>query len=357
MNMKMTKRGERQIVYLFGLIFISFLFIQCVSAVPQTFNIHGRLTDSSGTALSGTYNLSFKIYDVYSGGTELWSMINRSITTDTSGIYDVVLTDVNLNGSDQYYLGISVFPDSEMSPRLNLTSTPYSIRSNYSENLVCSGCINGSQLASNIVLNENKNISGNYNFSFFNGGLFISNSSRVGIGTTSPSHQLQVIGSTNITGSLYVGTVNTSYYGLNLYTNNIAYSIGQSNLDSWPASDSGLQISTTSGADRKFYFYNSNSGYNMDVLVEGKVGIGTITPQEKLHVNGSILANGTINATGDVCIQGGSCLSNVGSASSSAGWSNTTTTTSTGLNVNITTGNLTIPNGRIGKRFTLDIDE
>jgi len=38
----------------------------------------------------------------------------------------------------------------------------------------------------------------------------------------------------------------------------------------------------------------------------------TTSPLQKLHVNGSILANGTINATTDVCIEGGNCLSSVG---------------------------------------------
>ncbi len=41
------------------------------------------------------------------------------------------------------------------------------------------------------------------------------------------------------------------------------------------------------------------------------VGIGTTTPQRKLHVAGDILANGTINATTDICIEGGACLSGV----------------------------------------------
>jgi len=55
---------------------------QVLAAVPQTFNIHGRLTNSSNDAvLTGTYNMSFAIYDAYTGGNELWSQENVNVTT------------------------------------------------------------------------------------------------------------------------------------------------------------------------------------------------------------------------------------------------------------------------------------
>ena len=99
--------------------------VTLVSAIPQTFNINGKLTDSSGSALSGTYTFNFSIYDAATGGSLLWTNNGVSVTTDSNGIYSVILNSINLNFSAQYYLGIKVGTDAEMSPRLNLTSSPY----------------------------------------------------------------------------------------------------------------------------------------------------------------------------------------------------------------------------------------
>src|SRR3989344_3337710 len=107
------------------LVLIVFSLVSFALAIPQTFNINGKLTDSNGVALSGDYSFNFSIYNVATGGTYLWNSGVMTVTTDSNGIYHVVLNNVNLNFSEQYYLGIRVGRDSEMSPRLNLTSSPY----------------------------------------------------------------------------------------------------------------------------------------------------------------------------------------------------------------------------------------
>ena len=99
--------------------------VTLVSAIPQTFNINGKLTDTTNSPLSGTYTFNFSIYSAATGGTHLWTSNAMSVTTDSNGIYNVILSNVNLEFADQYYLGIKVGTDSEMSPRLNLTSSPY----------------------------------------------------------------------------------------------------------------------------------------------------------------------------------------------------------------------------------------
>ena len=117
------------------LCFAVLLLVGIASAVPQTFNVNGKLTNTAGAVLTGTYNMTFRIYDVYTGGSSLWNNINSSVTTDSSGIYHVILTDVNVSDSVQYYLGVEVGSDGEMTPRINLTSSPYALRANTTDYL------------------------------------------------------------------------------------------------------------------------------------------------------------------------------------------------------------------------------
>ncbi|MDD5699996.1 MAG: tail fiber domain-containing protein [Candidatus Nanoarchaeia archaeon] len=120
-----------------GVLLIIILSVLCLSIIsaeiPQKLNIHGRLTNSAGTAVSGAHNIVFKIYNIYSGGVALWNSGSLSVTSDSDGIYDVILNATNLNFNEQYYLGITVEADSEMTPRINLTSSPYAFRANVTD--------------------------------------------------------------------------------------------------------------------------------------------------------------------------------------------------------------------------------
>ena len=113
-------------------------FVGIALAIPQTFNINGKLTDTTNSPLSGTYTFNFSIYSAATGGTHLWTSNAMSVTTDSNGIYNVILNSINLEFADQYYLGIKVGTDAEMSPRLNLTSSPYAFRA---QNVSATGII------------------------------------------------------------------------------------------------------------------------------------------------------------------------------------------------------------------------
>ena len=300
-NYQISKNGKIILVLLLASIFI--ILSTIAFAIPNSLTLQGKLTSLAGVSQQGTFNFTFKIYDAATAGNVLWSVINQSVTTDANGVYDVILSGVNLSFADQYYLGIAVSSDNESTPRINLTSSPYSFRANTSEalnpnasyfmtnlsvtgnatigagastlaistqtfNLTTSGSIN---LANNITLGDQivfrlgqvidnlvnglLKVTGGLNVTsgaIINGGLNVSNglnviSGNVGIGTSLPYNTLTVVGSAGVSGSLNASSINT-----------------------------------TGGA---YFAINS-----------GSVGIGTTTPGQTLHVIGSANISSTLSA-------------------------------------------------------------
>lgn len=97
--------------------------------VPQTISYQGVLTDASGNLVSdGSYNLTFKLYDVTSGGTPLWTETQSASVS--GGIFNVILgegTPLTLPFDKPYWLGITVSSGTELSPRIELASSAYGL--------------------------------------------------------------------------------------------------------------------------------------------------------------------------------------------------------------------------------------
>jgi hypothetical protein len=96
-------------------------------SVPTTMSYEGYLTDSSGTALTGTYSMVFSLYTASSGGSAIWTETQGSVSV-SEGYFAVQLgseTAINLDFDQQYYLGINVEGDGEMTPRYTINSTAY----------------------------------------------------------------------------------------------------------------------------------------------------------------------------------------------------------------------------------------
>ncbi|RKZ27360.1 hypothetical protein DRQ29_03660, partial [bacterium] len=117
-------------------IFITiFLLIGLVFAIPQQINYQGKVTDATGVGLNGAYSITFKIFDVPSGGTELWSENHPSVDVH-KGLFDVILgsggTPINLSFDTQYYLEIQVGAET-LTPRIPLSSVGYAYRSEFAD--------------------------------------------------------------------------------------------------------------------------------------------------------------------------------------------------------------------------------
>ena len=109
--------------------------------VPDSLNFQGRLTDTGGNPLSGTYDITFRLYGQETGGTEFWTEEHVGVTV-SGGLFTVLLgsitplrpapatTSSDAKGSStasnhNIWLGVSVDTDPELTPRAPLVSSPF----------------------------------------------------------------------------------------------------------------------------------------------------------------------------------------------------------------------------------------
>lgn len=127
--MKVWETMKKQISLLLIICFCLFgTPVMVFASVPQVMSYHGLLKDGQGNYLTGTYSMTFRIYSAVTGGTALWTETQPSVSA-SSGKFNVELgsvTALNLPFNTQYWLSIQVGNDSEMTPRIKLTSVGYS---------------------------------------------------------------------------------------------------------------------------------------------------------------------------------------------------------------------------------------
>lgn len=101
------------------------------AAPPSTLGFQGNLADLNGDPISAALAITFRLYDVQSGGTELWSETQPNVIV-SGGNFTVELGTVTplpkAALGKQLYLGIQVAGDSEMAPRPPLTAASYALR-------------------------------------------------------------------------------------------------------------------------------------------------------------------------------------------------------------------------------------
>lgn len=112
----------------FVLAFVAILFwVSAVCAQTTSFTYQGRLSDN-GSPANGNYNLQFALFDSLSGGSQIGATQAITNVAVSSGTFTVTL-DFGASafpGADRY-LEITV-GSTVLSPRQQITSTPYAIR-------------------------------------------------------------------------------------------------------------------------------------------------------------------------------------------------------------------------------------
>lgn len=101
------------------------------TAIPQLMRFQAKLGDTQGSPINGSFDITFRIYDGKTGGSPLWQELQQDISIE-DGNLDIELGSaaaLNLPFDKQYWLGVEVEADGEMTPRFKLTTVPYSFRS------------------------------------------------------------------------------------------------------------------------------------------------------------------------------------------------------------------------------------
>ena len=72
----------KRMIGMLGILLFVLAGVTQVSAVPSLINYQGVLTDQEGEPLSGTYFMTFIIYDAASGGNQLWTEAHGSVNVN-----------------------------------------------------------------------------------------------------------------------------------------------------------------------------------------------------------------------------------------------------------------------------------
>jgi hypothetical protein len=328
------------------------LLLGCAISLSQThrtISYQGLLCDAAGQPRPDAwYTVTFRLYDVETGGTALWTEERSTYTT--RGLFSLRLGKYVPFGATvtfdrSYWLGIQVGSEAELSPRIPLTTAPYSFTAakadtaNYaasvsdgavSTSTIMDGAVTGAKVATgqvvkslsglrdDILLRAGTNVSigksgstltisatgggndsgdnlGNHtatqnlnlNSHWLSGngsdmGLFVNGSGNVGIGTNSPTAGLHLLG--GVTSTLFMQTT------------------------PWSSTDNYAELRL--GDDQHYVRGQWGRGmtfYDHDrfLFLNAPVGIHTSSPSADLHVAGvnGVLFEGTFNS-GTIPIEG-----------------------------------------------------
>ncbi|MGH7599578.1 MAG: hypothetical protein ACREOI_24750 [bacterium] len=303
-----------------GLMLAAKVFAQ----VPQLINYQGLLVDpvTGKPKPNGTYKMAFAIYNTASGGRAIWTE-TQNVQTN-KGLYNVMLGSVTpltaaiLSGPEKY-LGIKVEADAEMTPRKRIVSVAYAIISGEADKLDGKDAADFAAKAelstsdhtppnegSNLVnwnnlqdvplgfadgVDDGESGGGNtldqaydqggpgagrtinadagaVNIAGPNG---LTVNGKVGVGTGSPNQKLEINGGNQEVGMRIAwGSQFPALYG-----------------EIKRAQSGGLIINSNAGGTWADINFQTEGQTRLFVQSDGKVGIGTTTPTERLEVNGN----------------------------------------------------------------------
>lgn len=142
--------------------------------IPNTISYQGYLEDGSGPVTQAGLPMEFALYEALSGGSPVWKE-EQSVDV-TNGLFSVLLGSGSPMAASDFngdrYLGISVNGDGEMAPRQKLASVAYALRAEVANKSFTLDAPDGDPANA----------------------VYVDNAGNVGIGTGTPTSELQVAG-------------------------------------------------------------------------------------------------------------------------------------------------------------------
>jgi hypothetical protein len=296
--------------------------------IPRTLSYQGVLADTAGLPKpDGDYSFTFRMYASSAGGPPIWSEAKTLHTK--RGLFSTILGNItpipdSVRFDQQYWLGVQVAPDPELSPRMQLASAGSSLNSvradlaqTVPDNSITAGKIAGGQVVKSINnLHDNLTMRGANGAAVTTNGdtitvtasggsgggisaiqntdntLSISNpggptatinvhspfviNSSMGIGGATPNHRLRISGGPAWTSNGWLGELE----------------FDNASAMAWRANAAGTRFGLGQSTGGLFFFRTASDPgttgspavYDMVISDAGKIGLGTLTPAVKLDV-------------------------------------------------------------------------
>lgn len=249
------------------------------TAPPTAINYQGRLATPSGNPVpDATYSIRFRFYDAATAGNIVYeqTISNVAVKNGTFAVKIDGFSPNNFNGNT--WLGIKVGSDAELTPRTQVISVPYAMKSNLAMT-VPPGSIDTAALAANAVTSA-KIASDAASLLKVSGNVLASNGSQVRIGSAAYNAPFNIQTSSLL--ALYLTGNNAAGTWLRL-ENTLASG------HTWNLISSAT--GNTEGAGKLLLRDDTANAVRMTIDTAGNVGIGTVTPTVKLEVAGTARAS------------------------------------------------------------------
>jgi hypothetical protein len=261
-------------------------------SVPRVTRFSGSLRNDSGDARTGTIGLSFAIYNSAQGGAPLWHE-THNVVLDEQGRYSVLLGRTSQGlpialfaTGEARWLGVRIAEDGATEqPRVILVSVPYALAAADAQSLggrpatdfqltraaaTASGDVS---LAPGVEISATSGTTGKIakftSATDLGDSVMTESAGQIGIGTTTPRAILELFGPAN---RMRLSNATT---GQNITD---GFQMGST-------ADNGVNIEFWNW-ENGFIRFGTNNGEVIRVTADGKVGIGTATPPNKLTVFG-----------------------------------------------------------------------